>query len=400
MRVQHLLNTAAIATVFLTLVSCSKKWDEFKQYTAKGETLYTGKVDSVKVYSGRLRVRLTGLLPADPKIVKCKISWNDNRDSVVFPISKGGGIEMLDKTFGADEGVKNFSIQTFDAAGNGSVVTQATGAVYGPVYESGLVNRPITNAQLMNSGNAVVTWDNFDTLSGAKGTIINYTDKNNNPVSVATPLSLSTTTLNNFKAGASFGYRTVYLPNANCIDTFYSAVQMSGVKYDVTASYINNAGPNFTNSDGGTGRWRTPAVWTTTPDVRNGGNNIGGIDAGGWLPGPSLSMEAGWGLPAVPNGKIYQTVTLPAGRYSFEVVTGDISDAGTKYVSVAAGTNLPDVGNVPATALVYKSLAKFATNVISFQLAAPTQVSIGFNGNLPNTGTFFKVFSVKLYSLP
>src|SRR5687767_478021 len=110
MRKQNLFITFVMITVLFTIVSCSK-WDDYKQYTTNGETLYTGKLDSIKVFSGRLRVRITGLLPADPKIVKGKITWNDNRDSVVFPISKGGGIEVFDKTFAVDEGVKNFSIQ-------------------------------------------------------------------------------------------------------------------------------------------------------------------------------------------------------------------------------------------------------------------------------------------------
>lgn len=399
MKKQNFYNILAMVTILITVVSCSK-WDDFKQYTANGETLYTGKLDSVKLYSGNQRVRLTGLLPADPKIVKAKITWNDNKDSVVFPIVKGGGTDTFNQLFSVDEGVKNFRIQTFDAAGNGSVIVTATGTVYGPKYESGLVNRPISSAELLNNGNTLITWDGFDTTAGAKGAIIQYTNTSNKQVSLFAPVSQATTTLNSFKAGTSLQYKTMYIPTATSIDTFYSALQTAGVKYEVTSSYILNPGPNFVNSDGGTARWRTPKDWVTTADVRNGGNNIGGIDAGSWLPGPSLSMEAGWGIPAVPNGKIYQTITLPAGKYGFDATTGDVSTDGIKYMAVSVGKTPPDVANVPATALAYKALSKFTTNSFSFELATPTEVCISFHGNLPNTGTFFKVFNVKLYSLP
>jgi hypothetical protein len=51
-----------------------------------------------------------------------------------------------------DEDVKSFSIQTFDAAGNGSVKANTTGVVYGPRYESGLENRPVKSAELLTPG--------------------------------------------------------------------------------------------------------------------------------------------------------------------------------------------------------------------------------------------------------
>jgi hypothetical protein len=86
------INSIIILFVLAVTTVCCSKWDDYKKYTATGETTYTGKMDSVKIYPGRLRVKLTGLLPADPNITTCKISWNGN-DSIVYAITKGTGVD-------------------------------------------------------------------------------------------------------------------------------------------------------------------------------------------------------------------------------------------------------------------------------------------------------------------
>jgi hypothetical protein len=400
MSVSKNINIALILFVSaVTILSCSK-WDDYKKYTANGETIYTGKMDSVKIYPGRLRVKMTGLLPADPKITRCKITWNEGKDSVVYPITKGTGIDSFKQIMNVPEGVTSFKIQTFDATGNGSLIVNATGIAYGPKYESGLSNRPVARAELLTNGNAEITWDSFDTTSGAKATIISYTTNSNTTASVTVPLNQTVTSLPDFKGGTSISLITRYLPVPAVIDTFYSAPQTVGVMYDITALYIVNAGINFANSDGGTGRWRTPANWTTTADVRNGGGDIGGLDAGAWLPSTALSIEAWWGMTAVPNGKIYQTFTLPAGKYTFIATAGDCSTGGAKYVTVAAGSMLPDFANIATAAIVYKSIDKFADNKLNFTLTSPTQVAVGIQSNMPAEGNFMKVFKVRLYGTP
>jgi hypothetical protein len=393
------VNSIIILFVLAVTTVCCSKWDDYKKYTATGETTYTGKMDSVKIYPGRLRVKLTGLLPADPNITQCKISWNGN-DSIVYAITKGTGVDTFNKIINVPEGVNSFTIQTFDARGNGSLITNAVGAAYGPKYESGLVNRPVARAEVLSNGSAQVTWDNFDTTSGAKNTVISYTTSSNATAKVTIPVSEAITTLPNFKAGTSIILATQYVPVVTAIDSFYSAAQTVGVMYDITSQYIPNAGINFTNSDGGNGRWQTPANWTTTADVRNGGNDIGGLDAGSWLPSNALSIEAWWGMTPIPNGKVYQTFTLPAGKYTFIATAGDCSSGGTKYVTVASGSMLPDIGNVPTAALAYKTIDKYADNKLNFTLTGPTQVSVGIQAGMTAEGNYMKVFKVRLYGTP
>jgi hypothetical protein len=395
-------NTTKLSLIIMlmfVLAACSK-WDDYKKYTEAGETIYSGKIDSVKTYPGNQRIKITGLLPADPKIAKAKISWNDGKDSIVYAITKGPGIDTFSKIVPVPEGIYNFTIQTFDAVGNSSMKVNASGTAYGPKYESGLTNRAVNRAELMTSGKAELAWDNLDAASGALGTWVRYTKVGDAVDSVFVPLTESLTSLDNFKPGTSVVLRTQYLPKPNSIDTFSSTSQTVGVMYDVTAQYILNAGINFANSDGGTGRWQTPADWITTADVRNGGGDVGGLDNGGWLPSKALSLEAWWGMPEIPNGKIYQSFTLPAGKYTLVVTAGDCSDGGTKYITVAAGTTLPDIGNVQTSSIVFKNITKWADNKLNFTLASATQVALGLQAGMKAEGNFMKVFKVRLYLTP
>lgn len=403
MKKQNIITYTAVFLAIFVIASCSKsKWDDYKKYTTEGETLYTGKIDSIKTYSGRLRVKLKGLLPADPKVTTAKVTWNDGKDSAIYSITGASGSNTIfDKIVNVEEGVINFKIRTFDAAGNGSMVVSAIGRAYGPKYEAGLTNRPIARAELLTNGNAELEWDSFDTTGGAKGTWVRYTKTDNSVDSVFVPITQALTTLNNFKGGTSVRLRTMYLPTPTVIDSFYAAPDLVGVSYDVTSLYIVDAGPNFACSAGCGNRWQTPANWITTADVRNGDPNIGGLDAGWWLPSSALSIESWWGMSPVPNGKVYQTLNLPAGDYSLVATMGDAYvQNGVKYVTVAPGNTLPDINNVPTQAYVYKEAAAWAELKLKFTVPTAGPVSVGIQANMPPEGNFMKLFKFRLYYTP
>ena len=105
-------------------------------------------------------------------------------------------------------------------------------------------------------------------------------------------------------------------------------------------------------------------------------------------------------MPPVPNGKIYQTFTLPAGKYTLTVTAGDCSDGGTKYITVAKGTSLPDIGNVPADALVYKTISKNSDNMLNFTLTDASPVAIGIQACMLAQNNFLKIFKVRLMRYP
>lgn len=220
----HIKHTTRLLPVLcLSLFLSCRKWDGYKKYLGNGETIYAGKMDSVKVYSGFLRVRVTGILPADPNIVKCVISWSgqSGKDSVSFPISKGGTYMVFDTTFEVDEeGTKNFDVTTYDKYGNRSLTVHAVGTVYGPAYSKELSNRPIVSATFSSDGNdAIIQWDFLDLSRGPIGTVIRFLNTSNDTDSVFLPISENRVTLKDYRPNTSIAYRTLYLPDSLSIDT-------------------------------------------------------------------------------------------------------------------------------------------------------------------------------------
>lgn len=387
--------------IAIVLVACRKMDDYKDKYLTGGSTTYTGKVDSVKAHPGDGRIMLSGLLIADPKITEMRIYWNNKTDSFVLPVNRTAGVDTVRAILNnMEEGVKTFTLITIDKYGNRSVDVTITGRVFGEVYKSLLLNRTIKES-LFDGDSVSLDWNVLDASTGALGCELKYTDNSNSVQTVFVNRTDSKTILKNYKLGTKFNYRTLFLPDTLAIDTFYSQYQDVSVKSEVTKVYIKNAGPGFANSDGGTGRWQTPADWITTADVRNGGGGVGGLDNGSWLTTNALSIEAWWGMDPVPNGKIYQTFSLPAGSYVLTVTAGDCSTGGTKYITVAAGSSLPDIGDVPATAIAYRTIAKDSDNTLEFTVTgASTQVAVGLQAGMTAEGNFMKVFKVRLMKLP
>ncbi|KQM76968.1 hypothetical protein ASE74_16990 [Pedobacter sp. Leaf216] len=371
--------------------SCTKS-DDYKKFTEQGEISYTGKLDSVKIMSGSNRVYIRGLFLSDPKVTQCKIFWNNRADSVIIPVKKKYAIDTL-KYFveNVKEGVQNFEIYTYDGIGNKSIPVYKTGRSYGARYQASLFNRPIESAFTDASGATKISWQGMDRLTGVFATEVEYTNLNNVLKKIRTKIDETTTAIADIKPGTNLRYRTLFLPDTVSIDTFSTAFQTQRVGADITATYFKNKGNPFLAAASG-GRWRNIADWIVTPNIKNHGG------LGGWCAdsGGCLAMEMGWdGTAKITNGKIFQTFTLPAGSYSFEITMAKNEALDPVYIVAAAGNTLPDVADI-ATSLGYTN---FANNKFQFTLAQSTTVSLGFLATMTTGNQFWIVKEVTLKSL-
>lgn len=176
------------------------------------------------------------------------------------------------------------------------------------------------------------------------------------------------------------------------------------VKGDISIFYLKNYQQVFTSTAAsGTGRWRDPTDWTVTDPILNHGG-YGGWDSDD---GTVLAVESGWGAPAIVNGKMYETFTLPAGNYTFTADLYKNSFYNPVYIAAAAGTTLPDAADVPTASLGYFSMVSIHKDSgawdtypsFNFTLAQPTKISIGFVvADMTTRGEFFRIKSVKLVS--
>lgn len=380
--------------VICTFFACTKM-DDYKKYTEGGEISYTGKIDSLKIYSGKNRVLVEGLFIADPKITECIIYWNSGKDSLVVPINRTENVDTLRVLIeDIEENVHNFEVVTVDNFGNRSIPVHSIGTSYGDLFQSSLLNRPINKYELFAGDLSMdLNYGSMDLTTGVFATEVTYTGSDNEERSFRLPIEESSVLLEDYKMGSDFKYRTLYLPDTASIDTFYT--DYASVVPSVV--YLKNLGNPFNRASWDGSRWGNLANWITTSAVKNAGNwTYGGYELRGG--DGVLSMEGGWGLPAVNNGKIYQVTTLPAGKYVFEPTGIDAGANGTRYVAVAIGTELPDVANVATEALKYTLLTS-AGGAIEFELQETTQVAIGFVSELPDSGTYFKVKGINFNKL-
>lgn len=174
-----------------------------------------------------------------------------------------------------------------------------------------------------------------------------------------------------------------------------------GPAVNVTNKYILNPGSPFIASAMNGNRWGSLKDWVANDAALSHGG-VGGYSKDG--DGATLDLESGWGSPLIANGKLYQTVNLPAGTYAFDPSGGAWKWQGTKdvsYVVVAPGLDtLPDYNTIAgSTTVMYKQIAK-PQPLVYFELGAPGKVTLGVVVNYVQDQQGIKSTKVSLYNYP
>lgn len=174
-----------------------------------------------------------------------------------------------------------------------------------------------------------------------------------------------------------------------------------GPAVNITNTYILNPGSPFIASVMNGSRWGSLKDWKANATALSHGG-VGGFSLDG--DGATMDLESGWGSPLIANGKIYQTVNLPAGTYAFDPSGGAWKWQGTKdasYAVVAPGLDtLPDHSNiVGSTTVMYKQIA-LPQPLVYFELGAPGKVTLGVVVNYVQDQQGIKSTKVALFNYP
>lgn len=384
-----------LAGLLLLSAACSKM-NAYKKFEQGKEIIYPSPFDSVKVYSGKNRVLISGQLSGDPNVTKYRIFWNGGADSLEGDLHPGGGTDTLHQLIGGlPEGPISFVVRTYDKSGNISIPVNVTGNVYGPQFQASLDlrgNRLVLQSMLELSGAASISWADLDGLVTLAGMDIRYYDYSGAyHDSIVAPLSNGQVTLlPGFDVSRSYQYQTLYKPDSTSIDTFSVATLTSPLLTEV--HLLNNVTP-ATNSSNDGSRWAILNSWITNSGAENH-NGYGGID----MRDNSIFFEGGYGAPAVSNGKIYQVAQLPPGTYTFDGSVNWWNNNGNNYIYVvaASGTGLPDVSDL-SPAISYGQLTNGSDVQTKFTLTQPTTVSVGLVMNMGNDGESIRFNSLRLY---
>jgi hypothetical protein len=387
------IKLAFLMLTILSLFSCSGG-DDYLKFTQGGEISYTGKMDSVKIYPGRNRVKLEGLIISDPKVAQLRVFWNNRADSVVVPITRTKGIDAVSTIIeGLAENVYNFEVRTYDAQGNKSIAQSITAETFGVRYQASLNDRAIVTSSLSSNLSLTINYAAMDLTTGAFATEVVYTDKFDVEQTLTVPVTTSQVIIPNYKIGSQFKQRSLFLPTKKAIDIFYTSY-VSKVPDVIDLSYmiLNNKQPFVASAS--SGRWGDLADWITNSACKNHGG-YGGIDFGCCgNPPQTINLESGWGSPLITNGKIHQTITLDAGTYIFNSLllaggsglNSGYTLADYTYLTVAKGSTLPDSsgGALETNPLTLGftrivNTMKADSAVITFTLTQSTQISLGIS---------------------
>lgn len=383
----------ALCCTSAMLLSCSK-WDDYKKHIETGEILYTGKLDSAKIFSGKERIQVYGLLNSDPKIVALKVFWNEMKDSMVYEI-KPATMDTFRQEIQMPEGIRPFMIRTYDAKGNISVPMTITGVSYGDAYRRKLSNRAI-NEVTFGAGFASVIWEQLDMSIGGQYTELEYIDSGVLK-KMMIPVTEDTTILPGLDTSTTIRFRTIFKPQPTSIDTFQVPYAERFLK--IVPQLKNRKVPFIATSRNG--RWGTLADWQSNSNVKIHAGGHGGWDE--WN-GNIFNVESGWGAPAVNNGKIWQNMTVDPGTYIFEI--SDLRDTNllesdNTYIVVSDGNGLPDVAQV-TTAIGYTKIfnGKPVTSMkVEFTITQRKEISMGYLTTQAdgNPGKFCNVRAFNFY---
>lgn len=207
--------------------SCSEMDDTYDQFLEGGEIIYVQGADSLRVYPGRNRIKLSWLAISDPTVSKAVVYWNNGRDSLEVPIEKTDGIDTINVLIEPlEEGVYNFEIYTYDNEGHRSVPSRGIGESFGEDYSNALLPRLVTGALYSDDTDTLeVIWGPVDPSS--IGVEMSYTDSLGQSRTVFVPTAQTgadSTWITDYdhQAEGSFEFRSVYLPDPLSIDTFYT----------------------------------------------------------------------------------------------------------------------------------------------------------------------------------
>ena len=100
-----------------------------------------------------------------------------------------------------------------------------------------------------------------------------------------------------------------------------------------------------------------------------------------------IQFETQWSGFATPllDYRLWQTVTLPAGIYTFSVILGDVDDPQTSRVVACEGSTMVNDADCEQQALAWASMLD---GTVSFKLTEEKEVSLGVIVNLTGQASF------------
>lgn len=270
--------TILIITVFS---SCKEMDSEYRDYIVENGLTYPQKADSLKIYPGFNKLRLTWLRPRAPSVKYSMVYWNNYADSVKVNFVDDQDTIRIDID-SLEESSYSFVIKNFDEQGNVSIPAEVTGTPYGENYLISAADRIYTTATRDAENLGTIQWEpaSVDLVY----TEVKYKTTAGDSRTVRVTADEDLVMFAGIKPGEKFEYRSVFLPK-NGIDSLAKSWQTSEAPF----------------------LYRYPRE-TWTAQARNGNHEWG--DGGGGQPHLILDGDINTGWHSTPGAPLPQCVAV------------------------------------------------------------------------------------------
>jgi len=201
----------------LLAMSCEKDQLAYKKFLNDNEIVYAGLAERPVARGGNLRVQLEWEKSIDPSVTTYVIYWNNGTDSAAVPATAADADgKYRHIVLNLPEYVQSFKLVTVNDRGFRSIGQTIDGVrIYGPFYNSGLINQRFSNAKSFGSDSVKLYFFKADSTKAYSR--LWYYKQNGDRDSVT--FSQDSVTLRSFKPGTRAAIQSYYVP-PNAIDTF------------------------------------------------------------------------------------------------------------------------------------------------------------------------------------
>ena len=379
-----------VVACVIAVFSCDDMNSLHQQYLDRGVGIYIGAPDSLIAYSGHYKVLLKWKINADSRISNAVIYWDERAESKTIPVVRTtpGPMWMEAVIEELQEGIPYlFEVQMQDKAGNISYSIEVAASVFGDSYLETLSTREIKEIG-HNGSNFAVIWEDVVSTT-LHHTEIEYVDNNGLPVTLQILNDDIVTALPGLNPNQGINVFSVHtfgdgFESLNSTKKSYSIPSPLNISPFVLKNYLQPIVIR-PESPAMSARFYQAADWI------HGGDMSKGFTVDNLAPGgQALCLYTNGGADYnFTNGKLFQTVTLPAGIYRVDANVIRSMNNGNNlkaYIVAAKGTDLPDIDNVESQALEYLEINQEWNNnparllSIEFELNADGDVSLGFVG--------------------
>jgi hypothetical protein len=194
-------------------ISCSDINDMQREWLNQGETIYAGKVDSLKAHGGHNKIQLKALTHYARSIDKCVVTFGEEvREFDWADIVDDKEMTILFENM--NEGTYHFKVQTFDKAGNGSLAEECIGYSYGDEFIlTGLPKR--IQSMTINPSFIELYWNESE---DAELVAVRYETSENTFNTVTLPGNVITSRISDWKAGGKLEITTYVFPEKDAYE--------------------------------------------------------------------------------------------------------------------------------------------------------------------------------------